>query len=109
MALRWGLIGCGDIVRKLRGRGPAGRSGGALVSVSQGDESRLEACKDEVGAQKSFSEWREQVLDPDIDAVYIATPVSQHVEQAIAAAEAGKASMCCARSRWPWMPLRATA
>ncbi len=67
---------------------------GSLVSVSRGDESRLAACKDEVGAEKSFADWREQIADPDIDAVYIATPVSQHAEQAIAAAEAGKHVLC---------------
>ena len=94
MALRWGLIGCGDIVRKRVAAALRDAQGRALVSVSRGDESRLEACKQEVGAAKSFSDWREQVADADIDAVYVATPVSQHAEQTIAAAAAGKHVLC---------------
>jgi len=94
MSLRWGLIGCGDIVRKRVAEALREGAGGELVSVSRGDESRLAACKDEVAAQKSFADWREQIADPEIDAVYIATPVSQHAEQAIAAAEAGKHVLC---------------
>jgi predicted dehydrogenase len=94
MALRWGLIGCGDIVRKRVAAALRDSPGSELVSVSRGDASRLEACQQEVGAAKSFSDWREQIADADIDAVYIATPVSQHAEQTIAAAEAGKHVLC---------------
>ena len=38
------------------------------------------------------------LADPSIDAVYIATPHSNHGEYIRAALEAGKP--CCARSRW---------
>ena len=53
-----------------------------------------EAAASEVGARKWFADWREQIADPEVDAVYVATPVYLHAEQTIAAAEAGKHVLC---------------
>jgi predicted dehydrogenase len=38
--------------------------------------------------------WQELLADPEIEAVYIATPVDLHAQQTIAAAEAGKHVLC---------------
>jgi predicted dehydrogenase len=46
------------------------------------------------GARRWYGDWRELLRDPEIDAVYVATPVRQHAEQAAAAAEAGKHVLC---------------
>jgi predicted dehydrogenase len=46
-----------------------------------------------VGA-RPFADWRDLVADPDLDAVYVATPVHLHAEQTIAAAEHGKHVLC---------------
>ena len=94
MALRWALIGCGDIVRKRVAAALREAPGSALVSVSRGDSRLAEACARQIGAPRYFSDWREQVRDAGVDAVYIATPVDQHAEQAVAAAEAGKHVLC---------------
>ncbi len=94
MALRWGLVGCGDIVRKRVAAALREALDSELVSVSRGDASGLEACGKQVGASKTFADWREQGADADIDAVYVATPVDQHAAQTIAAAEAGKHVLC---------------
>ena len=40
------------------------------------------------------ADWRDLVRDDEVDAVYVATPVRVHAEQAIAAAEAGKHVLC---------------
>jgi len=94
MSLSWGLIGAGDIVRKRVA--DALRNGTAcdLVAVSRADADRVEAFGREVGARRWYAHWRDLLTDPDIDAVYVATPVHLHAEQAIAAAGAGKHVLC---------------
>jgi predicted dehydrogenase len=46
------------------------------------------------GARRWYADWREVLGDRDVDAVYLATPVRLHAEQAVAAAEAGKHVLC---------------
>ena len=38
--------------------------------------------------------WQQLLLDDEVDAIYVATPVYLHAEQTIAAAEAGKHVLC---------------
>jgi predicted dehydrogenase len=92
--VRWGLIGCGDIARKRVAPALRDAEGGRLVSVSRAQVELAEDFAREFGADRWFADWREQVRDPEIDAVYVATPVDQHAEQTIAAAEAGKHVLC---------------
>jgi predicted dehydrogenase len=65
-----------------------------LVAVSRADATRAEAFAAEFGARRWHADWRGLIADPDVAAVYIATPVHLHAEQAIAAAEAGKHVLC---------------
>ncbi|HEY0174486.1 MAG TPA: Gfo/Idh/MocA family oxidoreductase [Pyrinomonadaceae bacterium] len=92
--VRWGLVGCGDIAR--RRVAPALRDLGncELVAVSRADAARAEAFAAEFGARRWHADWRDLVNDPEVEAVYIATPVHLHAEQAVAAAEAGKHVLC---------------
>lgn len=90
----WGLIGCGDISRKRVAPALRDTAGCELVAVSRG---RAELAADfarEFGARRWYSNWRELLTDAAVDAVYIATPVDLHAEQAIAAAEAGRHILC---------------
>jgi predicted dehydrogenase len=91
---RWGLIGCGDIARKRVAPALRDAEGGRLVSVSRARADLAEDFAKEFGAQRWYADWREQIRDPGIDAVYVATPVNQHAEQTVAAAEAGKHVLC---------------
>ncbi len=92
--LRWGLIGCGDISRKRVA--PALRliPECELIAVSRARVDLAEAFANEFGAKRWYGDWRELIADDEIDAVYIATPVCLHAEQAVAAAEAGKSVLC---------------
>lgn len=92
--VRWGVIGAGDIVRKRVAAAIRESPNSELVSISRENSDLAEAAATEVGARKWFANWREQIADPEIDAVYIATPVFLHAEQTIAAAEAGKHVLC---------------
>jgi len=91
--LKWGLIGAGDIVRKRVAPALNDLANCDLVAVSRGHADRAEAFAREFKVKSWYADWRE-MLTAEIDAVYIATPVFQHAEQTIAAAEAGKHVLC---------------
>jgi predicted dehydrogenase len=92
--VRWGLIGCGDIARKRVARVLGDAPQSELVAVSRAHEQLAESFAKEFGAKKWFAKWRDLIDDPEINAVYVATPVNLHAEQTIAAAEAGKHVLC---------------
>jgi predicted dehydrogenase len=92
--VRWGLIGCGDIARKRVA--PALRHSPLceLVAVSRANAELAESCARELGARRGYSEWQQMLMDYEIDAIYVATPVHLHAEQVMAAAERGKHVLC---------------
>ena len=92
--VRWGLIGCGDISR--RRVAPALRDSPLceLVAVSRVNADLAESFAVEFGARRWVADWQDLLMDYEIDAIYIATPVHLHAEQAIAAAERGKHVLC---------------
>jgi len=92
--LRWGLIGCGDISQKRAAPALRDAPGSTLAAVSRKRTELAQAFADEFGAGRVHTDWRDLVADPEIDAVYVATPLAPHAEQAIAAAEAGKHVLC---------------
>jgi len=92
--LSWGVIGAGDIVRKRVAAALREGTGCNLVAISRARAELAEPFAREVGARRWFPSWRDLVADPEIDAVYVATPVRFHAEQTIAAAAAGKHVLC---------------
>ena len=92
--LRWGLIGSGDIVRKRVAPALRDLTNCELLAVSRARPELAEAFAQEVGAPKWYGRWQELLLDREIDAVYIATPVHLHAAQSVAAADAGKHVLC---------------
>lgn len=94
LKVRWGLIGCGDISR--RRVAPALRDSPLceLVAVSRAKSELAEEFAKEFGARRWCADWQDLLMDYEIDAIYVATPVHLHAEQAIAAAERGKHVLC---------------
>ncbi len=90
----WGLIGAGDIVRKRVAPAINEIENCEIVAVSRGRAELAAAFADEFKINKSYSQWREMLADPCVDAVYVASPVYLHAEHTIAAAEAGKHVLC---------------
>lgn len=92
--LNWGLIGCGDIARKRVAPALRDLPNCELTAVNRASFHLAEEFAREFGARRWYPDWRELLADDEVKAVYIATPVSLHAEQAIAAAEAGKHVLC---------------
>lgn len=92
--IRWGLIGCGDIAQKRVAPALRDLPNVGFVAVNRARAEFAEEFALKFGARKWYADWHELIADPDIEAVYIATPVHLHAEQTIAAAEAGKHVLC---------------
>ena len=94
MKLRWGLVGCGDIAQKRVAPALRDSSVCELVAVSRAQAHLAQSFAAQFGARRWYANRPELVNDPEIDAVYVATPVHLHAEQSIAAAGAGKHVLC---------------
>jgi predicted dehydrogenase len=92
--LGWGLIGCGDIAQRRVAPALRDLPSCELIAVNRAQSELAPAFAKEFGARRWYLDWKKLLIDEDIDAVYIATPVHLHAEQAVAAAEAGKHVLC---------------
>jgi predicted dehydrogenase len=90
----WGLIGCGDIARKRVAPALRDSENCELVAVSRADAARAEAFAREFGAKRWHASPHDLIEDPEVEAVYVATPVHLHAQQTVAALEAGKHVLC---------------
>jgi len=88
--VRWGIIGCGNVTEAKSG--PAFRlaRNSSLVHVMrrQGDLAKDYALRH--GVPRYSDDAQRVIDDPEVDAVYIATPPGSHREYALACARAGK-------------------
>src|SRR5919197_2060291 len=91
---KWGLIGAGDIVRRRVAPALRESSRCELVAISRARADLAAEFASTFSARRWYRRWRDLVVDPDVEGVYVATPVHVHAEQTIAAAEAGKHVLC---------------
>jgi 1,5-anhydro-D-fructose reductase (1,5-anhydro-D-mannitol-forming) len=88
--VRWGMIGCGDVTERKSGPAFYKAPGSALVAVMG---RRLEAVQDYAarhGIGRFYTDAEALINDPEVDAVYIATPPDSHLTYALQVAAAGK-------------------
>ena len=90
MKLRWGIIGCGGIADRRTLPGMMLSETSVPVAVMDANGEAAEAVREKYGAKYAFTDYRDVLALDEIDAVYIASPVFAHKEQALAAAKAGK-------------------
>ncbi|WP_066256008.1 Gfo/Idh/MocA family protein [Neobacillus drentensis] len=88
--VRWGIIGCGDVTEVKSGPAFQKINHSELVAVMRrtGDLAKDYAKRHNV--PKWYDNADELINDPEVDAVYIATPPGSHKEYTIMAAKAGK-------------------
>ncbi len=65
-----------------------------MVAVCRRNKSELDACADKFGIAKRYTDFRQVLDDPEIDAVHINSPIPDHAPQTIAALKAGKHVAC---------------
>lgn len=86
---RWGFIGPGRIAAGVARDLPLS-NGGVLHAIASRSIERARAFADVHGAKVAYGSYGALLADPDVDAVYVATPHRQHHAIALAAIAAGK-------------------
>ncbi|NOX63969.1 MAG: Gfo/Idh/MocA family oxidoreductase [Chloroflexi bacterium] len=88
--IRWGIIGCGDVTEVKSGPALQKAQGSSLVAVMR----RNGALAQDYARRHNVAKWYDSaqalIDDPDVNAIYIATPPSSHRQYALMAAAAGK-------------------
>lgn len=88
--VRWGIIGCGDVTEVKSGPGFSRAPRSALVSVMRRDRAKAADYAARHGVPRWTDDAEALIADPEVTAVYVATPPSTHADYTIRALRAGK-------------------
>ncbi len=88
--VKWGIIGCGDVTEVKSGPALQKARGSELIAVMR----RNAALAEDYARRHHVARWYDDadalINDPDVNAIYVATPPSTHKEYTIKAAKVGK-------------------
>ena len=88
--INWGFIGCGDVTEHKSGPAFNEVAGSKIVAVMSRTAKRARLYAEKHHVPKWYTDAQKLVDDPDVNAVYVATPPSSHATFAIMAMKAGK-------------------
>jgi predicted dehydrogenase len=88
--VRWGIIGCGDVVETKNGAPLYLADHSELSGIWNRTKQKAAAWCERHGHGRAYDSLDELLSDPEIDIVYVATTPDVHKEYACAVAEAGK-------------------
>ena len=88
--LKWGFIGCGEVTEKKSGPAFNEVEGSEVIAVMSRSEKKARSYAERHHISKWYTDAQELIDDPDVNAIYIATPPSSHATFAIMAMRAGK-------------------
>lgn len=88
--INWGIIGCGDVTELKSGPAFNKVPNSSLVAVMRRDASKAKDYAQRHGVPHWYDDADKLINDPEVNAIYIATPPSSHELYSIAAINAGK-------------------
>ncbi len=88
--IRWGIIGCGNVTEVKSGPGLQKATNSALVAVMRRNGALAQDYAARHNVPKWYTDAQALIDDPEVDAVYIATPPNAHKAYTLAVAKAGK-------------------
>jgi predicted dehydrogenase len=88
--IRWGIIGCGNVTEVKSGPGFQKARNSSLVAVMRRSGELARDYAQRHGVPRWYDAAKALIHDPEVDAVYVATPPSSHKDYTILAAQAGK-------------------
>src|SRR4051812_30482656 len=88
--VRWGIIGCGAVTEKKSGPAFQRVAGSKLVAVMRRSSDLAADFARRHGVPRWYDDADRLLADPEVNAVYIATPPSSHLAYALRACAAGK-------------------
>lgn len=91
--IRWGILGAAKIGRKVIPAIQAAHNS-EVVAVASRSLEKAETYAKELSIPKAYGSYEALLAAPDIDAIYIPLPNSEHVPWSIKCAEEGKHTLC---------------
>lgn len=88
--INWGFIGCGEATEKKSGPAFNEVENSHVEAVFSRSEAKARSYAERHRIRKWYTDPQELILDPDVNAIYIATPPAVHTPFAIMAMRAGK-------------------
>lgn len=86
----WGIIGCGDVAEVKSGPAFQKVENSSLIAVMRRDEEKVKDFAERHQVKKWTTDASEIINDNSINAIYIATPPSTHLQYALQALKADK-------------------
>ncbi len=88
--INWGIIGCGDVTEVKSGPAFNKVNHSSLIAVMRRDGEKAKDYAKRHHVPKWYDDAYKLINDPEINAIYVATPPSSHEEYTLAALKAGK-------------------
>ena len=88
--IRWGIIGCGAVTEVKSGPAFQKADHSELVAVMRRNGTLAQDYAERHGVPRWYGQADDVIQDPDVDAIYIATPPAFHKPYVLKAAAAGK-------------------
>lgn len=90
---RWGIIGTGAIAQKFA-EALCGTENAECYAVASRTLEKAETFAKKYGFAKAFGSYRELAEDPEVEVVYIATPMANHYDDSLMCISNGKNVLC---------------
>ncbi len=91
--INWGIIGTGNIARKFA-EGLAAAEGARLVAVGSRSQQSADDFATKFNVPHRHASYEALAADPEVQAVYVATPHTLHMDNSILCLNARKAVLC---------------
>ena len=88
--IRWGIIGCGQVTEIKSGPAFSKIEGSTLVAVTRRDGEKACDYAQRHRVPRWYDNAKKLIADPEVNAIYVATPPSSHKHYALLAIAAGK-------------------
>ena len=88
--IRWGIIGCGKVTEVKSGPALQKTAHSSLVAVMRRSAEKAKDYALRHNVPKWYSDADQIINDPEVNAIYVATPPETHAQYAIQAMKAGK-------------------
>ena len=88
--IRWGILGCGDVTEVKSGPVLQKTERSSVIACMRRDGAKAKDYAKRHKIPRAYDDADDLIGDPEVDAVYIATPPSSHAKLTIKALRAGK-------------------
>jgi len=88
--IRWGFIGCGEVTEKKSGPAFSLIPGSSVYAVMSRSKEKAQSYAQRHNIPHWYTDAQQLINDPNVNAIYIATPPSSHATYAIMAMKSGK-------------------